>query len=103
MTTPHTPHAAPYTHSPGPWATRRVPGALFEIRDSDGNAVLRIRGGMDPMAPDARLIAAAPELLDLARRVRVWARHSAANGLVDWHEVAEMVDAAIARATGDAA
>jgi hypothetical protein len=50
-------------HTPGPWTGRTIVGKLFEITDSDGEPVLRVRSGMMPTQPDARLIAAAPDLL----------------------------------------
>lgn len=50
-------------HTAGPWERKSIPGHLFEIQDSAANPVLRIRGGMMPTLEDARLIAAAPELL----------------------------------------
>lgn len=45
-------------HTPGPWVRRSIPGHLFEIVGADGNAVLKIRGGMMPMLEDAARIVA---------------------------------------------
>jgi hypothetical protein len=49
------------------WTRKSIPGHLFEITDEDGTPVLRIRGGMMPTLEHARLIAAAPALLEAAR------------------------------------
>lgn len=45
---------------------RTDPGRLFEVT-ADGQPLLRVRGGMFPTAADARLIAAAPELLEACK------------------------------------
>lgn len=87
-------------HTPGPWVRRSIPGHLFEIHqegDKDG-IVLRLRGGMVPMLADARLIAAAPELLAAARLVDAAFSHLGD----DDHEAWAAIRAAIAKATGDA-
>jgi hypothetical protein len=55
-------------HTPGPWQRRSIPGHLFEVTGEAAAVVLRIRGGMMPSLEDARLIAAAPELLALVQR-----------------------------------
>ena len=60
------------THTLGPWERKSIPGHLFELHDSSGTPVMRIRGGMMPSLEDARLIAAAPELLaELQHLVRL--------------------------------
>lgn len=56
-------------HTPGPWNRKSIPGHLFEIQDGAGNALMKIRGGMMPTLADAKLIAAAPELLCMLERV----------------------------------
>lgn len=55
-------------HTSGPWESRSIPGQLFEIHDASRDPVFRIRGGMNPTLADARLIAAAPELLAACER-----------------------------------
>ena len=54
-------------HTQGPWKRRSIPGHLFEITDSTGNPVVRIRGGMMPTLDDAILLAAAPDLLEACK------------------------------------
>ncbi len=50
-------------HTPGPWHTVDHKSGTFEILGDDTYPVLRIRGGMTPTNSNARLIAAAPDLL----------------------------------------
>ena len=50
-------------HTPGPWKRKSIPGHLFEIHDTQGNPVIRVRSGMMPTHGDAHLIIAAPDLL----------------------------------------
>lgn len=56
-------------HTPGPWTRRSIPGHLFELYTDAGDPILRIRGGMMPSLEDARVLEAAPELLEVARLV----------------------------------
>lgn len=65
------------TYTPGPWERRSIPGHLFELHNAAGEVVLRIRGGMMPSVEDARVLEAAPELLDVVRALlalqnRLW-------------------------------
>src|SRR5678815_1341754 len=58
--------------SPSPWAVEASPrGALdsWYVQDAIGEDVCRVRGGEATTEANARLIAAAPELLDLLRRM----------------------------------
>jgi hypothetical protein len=50
-------------HTPGPWNIVST-ATYFEINDSEKFPILRINGGMTPIEANARLIAAAPELLE---------------------------------------
>jgi hypothetical protein len=50
------------------WTRRSIPGHLFEISDASG-PVLRIRGGLMPTLETARLLTAAPEMLEALRAV----------------------------------
>ncbi len=63
-------------HSPGPWRWESdVPYANAILRAADGSKVCDFGGGMkweevagdEPDEPDARLIAAAPRMLELLR------------------------------------
>jgi hypothetical protein len=52
-------------HTPGPWTASHI----GEIRGSaDRQTVAYVRGPSATSAADARLIAAAPDLLDMARK-----------------------------------
>lgn len=50
-------------HTPGPWKVNQS-STRFELLGPDVFPILRINGGMVPIEANARLIAAAPELLD---------------------------------------
>jgi hypothetical protein len=77
-------------HTPGPWYNRQHSGnASRVINAPDGAAVFIIYS-----IEDARLIAAAPELLEACR--------TALFNEGGWAAWQEQVRAAIARATGDA-
>lgn len=54
-------------HNPGPWRWEVVAGE-DQLLDADGNFVIEAQGFMCG-SEDARLIAAAPELLDLIERL----------------------------------
>jgi hypothetical protein len=49
-------------HTPGPWSAIKA-DTYLELRDGSNDPILRIRGGMLPTSANARLIAAAPDLL----------------------------------------
>jgi hypothetical protein len=65
--------AAAMSDSPGPWTWEKCAETDARIlRDSDGDSVLRIhenRHSRLPSKADARLIAAAPELLAMLKRM----------------------------------
>lgn len=85
-------------HTPGPWIVQeKYP---FHVMTSDGFAVADTDlsySSLDEQsqAANARMIAAAPELLEALRSARCCVKDDSA--------VAKMIDAAIAKATGDAA
>lgn len=60
-------------HTPGPWKAFDVPSGPFSLSSIEGD-IMTIRGGMKPTKHDAALIAAAPELLALAKEILAWAR-----------------------------
>jgi hypothetical protein len=53
-------------HTPGPWKFIST-STRFELNDAENFPVLRINGGMVPTEANAKLIAAAPELLQELR------------------------------------
>jgi hypothetical protein len=93
-------------HTPGPWSISRahpsaiVGGKIYQFTNGSGQRQVAMACVMDEdngsMEANARLIAAAPDLLDAAR--------AALDDLIsDGHEhyrVAEVLRAAIAKATG---
>ena len=98
-------------HTPGPWCVRNIPtGQRYIGPSADGSAptvacvLLRANVPDDRLAADARLIAAAPDLLAALRTALtqlellggVWRKHPDQD---DIHAaVLETVDAAIAKA-----
>jgi hypothetical protein len=57
------------SHTPGPWERRSIPGHLFELHNTKGETVLKVRSGMMPMLSDAKVLAAAPDLLAMCKRL----------------------------------
>lgn len=51
-------------HTPGPWRMEKTPSDHVNVRDSDDNMVCEVYGSLHIQTTDARLIAAAPELLE---------------------------------------
>lgn len=97
-------------HTSGPWSARDIGGGQMVVEDDDtGEIVCRI----EPWSPeidlaDARLIAAAPELLEAAQaalsRLELDAlprRGTAANSYRDQQALLSKLRAAIAKAKGD--
>jgi len=88
-------------HTEGPWCPRFYEAAdAWHIHTRDGGwvATVDIDGTPDGAAADARLIAAAPDLLEALQDI-VDYRGGAENALVDEY-VLSRVEAAIAKATG---
>lgn len=84
------------------WTYRDIPGGLFEVLGEDGFPVLRIRGGMSPVPAHARLIAAAPDLLAALVAVRGELDQMIGQWTERMDTLAQMADAAIAKAKGTA-
>ncbi|MBV9483804.1 MAG: hypothetical protein JO249_24110, partial [Acidobacteria bacterium] len=87
-------------HTPGPWQAITT-ATRFTVNDKDGFPVLRINGGMVPVEANARLIAAAPDMLDALEFVRMtFADIEASKRKGYYVECPKIVDAAIAKAEG---
>ncbi len=89
-------------HTPGPWFVGRMLSPNAPAIIGDGDTVLAIMpgawNGCSPHVEDARLIAAAPELLDALKQWK-WAE---LNGDMDELDNARVSrDIAIAKATGE--
>ncbi len=90
-------------HTPGPWKPLKTFGGVTIILDHEDKSVAYLRGYKHPYKANARLIAAAPELLEaLAEMYAESEKAMQSLGIpmlsADWHEKAR---AAIAKATGD--
>ncbi len=90
-------------HEPGPWSVD-LSDDRFLVRDSNDDVVADCWNGtigdngetaLDTCGPNARLIAAAPELLEALRSARTWLAPVGVPA-----KVAEQIDAAIAKAEG---
>lgn len=85
-------------HSPGPWKLHELTGGVFSGETQvHGRHWSRAGEDEDVAMADARLIAAAPEMLELLERARyMLVQH--APGQEDW---AEEADALVAKVKGD--
>ena len=92
VTLPQAP--GPLNHLIGPWQYT-LTSYTFEVSSPTVGIVLRQRSGMLPRPQDARLIAAAPELLAACQAVEATQR------ALTYAEAFDAVRAAIARATGE--
>jgi hypothetical protein len=81
-------------HTPGPWAYRAMAGYCTQIDGADGHTICCF--DEDPGDADAKLITAAPELLEALQSALKQAEFEE-HAERPWHEKAR---AAIARATG---
>jgi hypothetical protein len=52
-------------HTPGPWTTLKTFGGVTHIMAKNDKSIATLRGYKHPYSTNARLIAAAPELLEL--------------------------------------
>lgn len=90
-------------HTPGPWHAYQCPdeGGEYAIRAQNGICVALSIGGTKSEASNARLIAAAPELLEaLELVVEHWTKQFERGGHLapEWRKKAR---SAIAKATGE--
>ena len=86
-------------HTPGPWPIRRTDGGdIKSIGPITSAGEYAFDTWLDVSDEDARLIAAAPDLLEALQRARphIGVGYSAAQR----YEITKLVDAAIAKATG---
>ena len=56
-------------HTPGPWKRLKTFGGVIHIHTQDDKPIAFLRGYKHPYSANARLIAAAPELLDALREL----------------------------------
>lgn len=62
-------------HTPGPWMAKRAPDGPIDIFDSRGRDVVTLYGGgveSESKEANARLIAAAPDMLVALKRLVEW-------------------------------
>jgi predicted NAD-dependent protein-ADP-ribosyltransferase YbiA (DUF1768 family) len=88
-------------HTPGPWTTdgkwsEEWEGVCINARQYVVVATAQYLGGTDPASANARLIAAAPEMLDALRQ---WQRAQEDRDAVEMVNAQLSRDAAIAKAT----
>ncbi|HEY8343349.1 MAG TPA: hypothetical protein VIK75_10225 [Calditerricola sp.] len=94
-------------HTPGPWLIRAPDNGIYDTDDDIANVVARGPYGLITIAEevdvaDARLIAAAPDLLDALKAAERTLAAVDMSGMSCSAEL-EQVRAAIARATGQPA
>ncbi len=98
------------TYTKGPWSIRQNSFSRREILGGGDVGVLaRIADPDDPATPpkswgeceaNARLIAAAPELLEALRNSRTFVAYAYDQGIMGAYEAGIAIDAAIAKAEG---
>ena len=91
-------------HTPGPWNVRNygtdeAGNEMIHIEDQIGRTIIREMGHQDVIHHNARLIAAAPELLDIVRRLGAKLADECGEGEV--HPMAKEAAYLIAKATGE--
>ncbi len=98
-------------HTPGPWSARKAAHGPIDILAADGRDIVTLYGGGVDEAPadNARLIAAAPELLEALRKVEPLGDVSLYRDILKalrpherdaFHDIIAGVRAAIAKAEG---
>lgn len=80
-------------HTPGPWVIGAIESGMMAVDGANGEEVT---GFVSPA--DARLIAAAPDLLQALKVISVWAANG--GGLKDFMDIQKCAEEAIAKATG---
>lgn len=87
-------------HTPGKWTTKiRQPGTMLTVENETGEYVCSLLGGDEHKQENARLIAAAPAMLEALRAVAALAN---GQGRANLMEVAGQAHQIIAQAEGGA-
>ena len=87
-------------HTPGKWTTKiRQPGTMLTVENETGEYVCSLLGGDEHKQENARLIAAAPAMLEALRAVAALAN---GQGRANLMEVAGQAQQIIAKAEGGA-
>ena len=87
-------------HTPGQWTTKiRQPGTMLTVENETGEYVCSLLGGDEHKQENARLIAAAPAMLEALRAVAALAN---GQGRANLMEVAGQAQQIIAQAEGGA-
>ncbi len=87
-------------HTPGKWTTKiRQPGTMLTVENETGEYVCSLLGGDEHKQENARLIAAAPAMLEALRAVAALAN---GQGRANLMEVAGQAQQIIAQAEGGA-
>jgi len=87
-------------HTPGQWTTKiRQPGTMLTVENETGEYVCSLLGGNKHKQENARLIAAAPAMLEALRAVAALAN---GQGRANLMEVAGQAQQIIAQAEGGA-
>ena len=91
-------------HTPGPWTCTQTSNHAHDYRLHAPTSPMPFEGN-DVARANAHLIAAAPELLECAILAKEFEQHAGGAHLpaAAWFELHKKLDAAIAKATGQAA
>jgi hypothetical protein len=87
-------------HTPGPWTMDYESGQYFFLEGPDQHPLMRQRGGMMPTRHDARLIAAAPELLAACKSLLLYVETYGGEVTANIEAAFPIYRAAIAKAEG---
>lgn len=92
-------------HTPGPWIVENEMdnGDIAICNKSESEIIAFVCGDDKKAKLDARLIAAAPELLEALRRLVIDAKLTGLDRQAGWDSFFAQAREAIAKATGDAA
>ena len=90
-------------HTPGPWKIGATPPNGEQTIGTQQGLMVAVAttGANTPTEANARLIAAAPELLDLLNKVLPLVAFAYDKGLADAEIIGRDIESAIAKATGE--